>query len=208
MRSIAFIAVLLSLVACEPKPTACLDMPELFPAAQPIKFTSCSEDYDFLTWEFGTGDGIEGESPTFRYEFEGKFEVRLTAYSDGAYKSDEASSTHYVSFKYLDRFELSGSFDMRDTLLTFSLEGEDFDLLIEPGTYSEDDPIVLQAFEDRIRLTEGSKNYGVESPNTGVIVSGNADFTRFDQSFSETSSLTSNRTLRVYWRYKPLSEFN
>ncbi len=203
MRSILFCTLIVALCSCEKKPTACIDMPDIVAADQEVKFVSCSEDFEFMHWEFGDGTGLEAESPPYRYEFEGCYTVRLTAYADGAFRSDETEKQICASYKYLDRFELFGTFNFSE--VTFFVFDNEFTTLIEPGTYTEDSPISLNAYDERLRLREGRTIYGVNR-GSSTILEGGADFTNFDQSFSETVDPVTGTTLRVYWRFKDLSE--
>lgn len=204
-RVFFILPIITALVACQKKPTACIDMEPVIPAGEPVEFISCSEDYEFLTWEFGDGTGNEAESPEHNYNTEGSWEVILTAYADGAFRSDEVSETIHTSFKYIDRMEITGQ--VFDDRLEFFVNEDEVIVDVEPGTYTQENPLVVEIYSlSRINVTNRSVTVGIRTPNSSFeIASRIVNFSRLTREYAEI--LSSNLDLRVYWRLRSESDY-
>ncbi|GAB5539847.1 MAG: hypothetical protein Salg2KO_19500 [Salibacteraceae bacterium] len=105
----ALIAISLGLIGCRQNPKACVEMEEIYEVNRGYTLTSCSEGYEFITWEFGDGGGFLGEDAPKTYRSVGDYTVTVTAYADGGYIFDEATANIRAANRIWDRFIITGN---------------------------------------------------------------------------------------------------
>ncbi len=204
-----WIAVLTVLVlsSCEKKPTACLELPETLEAGTLLTLSSCSEDYEFLTWEFSDGIGIEGEIAQRRFEDEGSVVIRLTAYSDGAYKSDQVEQAYKISFRYIDRFEIIGNIPYDSLQIDFG-NVLSFPVPDANGRFTEEEPLVrsLSPYTWVIEAERTSITlYGINFLGTRIpLVSDKFNFNVVKDNPTVIGTEEDDFMVKLFWSYRPI----
>jgi hypothetical protein len=202
------VAASMLLSSCEKKPTACLDLPETLEAGTLLTLTSCSEDYEFLTWEFSDGIGVEGVQAQRTFEDEGSITIRLTAYADGAYKSDQVEEEYATSFRYLDRFEIIGNSPYDSLEIEFGNNVPVFKVYDADGSFTADDPLIrsftpytytIKAEPTFINLF-GRNFLGARVP----LASDKFNFNVVKDNPTIIGSEEDNFYMKLYWVYRPI----
>jgi hypothetical protein len=197
-----FIVVLLW--GCERKPTACLDLPETLEAGTFLSLNSCSEDYEFLTWEFSDGIGIEGEIAQRNFEEEGNITIRLTAYANGAYKSDQVEESYFTSFRYIDRFEVIGNVPFDSLRVNFG-NLYSFTALETSGSYSESNPLTINADELAYRIIAEPTSvsmFGLIDIVERPLISDKFNFDFVKDNPTIVGDSTDRYQLKIFWEYR------
>lgn len=201
----SFAAILL--VGCEKKPTACIDFDEYVEAGTQWEFESCSEDFEFLTWDFGDGNygyvGNEGQATALRtFTNEGKYLLTLTAYANGAFRSDETTKLINVSYRYVDKFEVLGTSNYPRFVM--AVGDSTVSAFNAQGTFTENDPFIYQPIQE-LRLLPAFTNFKLF---------GQDQLQNLIPLASENINLSTNKSnpividgnggfeYRVYWKYK------
>lgn len=207
VNTLLFTLMTLLLVGCEKKPTACIDFDEYVEAGTQWEFESCSEDFEFLTWDFGDGNygyvGNEDQSTALRtFTNEGKYLLTLTAYANGAFRSDETSKLINVSYRYVDKFEVVGTSNYNRFIM--NVADSTINAANAQGTFTETNPFFFQPIQELRLLPEftnfrlfgqdqlqnliplASENVNLATNKTNpIIVEGSAGF-----------------VYKIYWKYK------
>lgn len=205
MRTFITPLIFLSLLlqACERKPKACLDVAETVEAGKDITLHSCSEHYDFLTWDFGDGSsGFIGDAPVHHFDEEGDFEITLTAYSDGAYKTDEVKQPLRASYRYLSSFQVVGISGFSS--FRFELGNNKWTRGGASGTFTDADPYETLIWpNDTIRIrpeNTGIELYGIKNGVSTSLLKENINF-----KFAEQNPVVVESelyTLKIFWTFK------
>lgn len=206
MKNVFFIfplLVLLGLAACEKKPTACIDFGEYLEAGDDISIASCSENYEFLTWEFNDNRGYIDDVVIRQFEEEGSYQLKLTAYSDGAYRSDEVTHSFRASFRYIDRFEITGESDY--TAFRVEFRDQAWSLGNATGVFTEDSPFVINVLpEDTIRILPRSNNldfFGRRAFSNIPLGESNLNYHTFKDNPVVVRSEDGSFEMKMYWKY-------
>lgn len=189
--------------ACERKPKACMDVPAQLEAEKDLGLNSCSEHYDFVAWDFGDGSsGFIGENPTHHFNGEGDFEITLTAYSDGAYKSDEVKQMVHVSYRFLSAFQVIGESNFGS--FQFEINNTVWKRGGAKGSFTEEDPYETIIWpEDTFRILPERMNvelYGISGPSGTALLKENINFELADE--NPVVIETENYTLKIFWTFK------
>jgi len=189
--------------ACERKPDACLDVPHQLEAGKQITLQSCSKHYDFLTWDFGDGSsGFIGDTPEHNFDEEGDFEITLTAYSNGAYKSEEVKQSIHASYRYLYSFEVIGTSDFGS--FEFDLGNGKWKRGSATGTFTEDHPYEAVIWpEDTFRILPEPMSvelYGIRNGSSTALLKENVNFKLANENPVVIESAL--YTLKIYWTFK------
>lgn len=208
MRSIIpLLTISLLAAGCVKQPKACFEPPEVIEAGTELTLESCSENYEFLTWDFGDqSTGFIGEDAPHTYHLEGSYAVTLTAYGDGGYRSDEVTQIVKASYRYIDRFEVVGT----SSFNRFIIEalGSEWNKGGASGTFTDDAPYTLQIWPEeevemgRARGTEITL-IGLTGNVPTTLATGKFNFT----SFKENPAVVTGPdfTLKMYWTYRPVN---
>jgi len=206
MRELLLGALMLWMMAgCEPQPKACLDWGDTLEAGTTLNLESCSEDFDFLTWEFSDDRGYIGDNVERIFEDETSLSVRLTAYSDGGYRTDNVTHEFKTSFRYIDRMEVIGTSDFASFRL--AMEGGSWSAGGAEGTFTEEAPFVVYVWPDDKQVIESTRNggftvYGVRNGNTSNL--GSSPTYNFETYKDNPMVLESSfgLTFKVFWRFR------
>jgi hypothetical protein len=197
----------LLLFSCEKKPTACIDFDKYVEAGTQWEFESCSEDFEFLTWEFGDGNygyvGNEEQTTALRtYPEEGLYLLTLTAYADGAFRSDEVTQLMNISYRYVDKIEIVGS----SNYVRFVISVGD-SIVSAPnaqGSFTAADPFVYEPIQD-IRMKPEFVNFRLfgqdQLQNLIPIASENVNLAN-DKTYPLIIEGNSGFEFKIYWKYK------
>lgn len=205
MKRFVFLFVVpLLLSACEPKPKACLNWDDTLEAGTTLTLSSCSEDFDFLTWEFSDDRGYVNNSVERIFEEESDMSVRLTAYSDGAYRSDVVTFPYKTSFRYIDRMEVVGESNF--SKLELRMEGGAWSGSDAKGIFTESAPYTVYVWPTEkviieSKQTGGFSVYGFK--NGSEVFLGKASF-NFETYKENPMTLETNTGLsvEVYWTFR------
>lgn len=211
MKRLLYIAIVaMNTQACEPKPKACLDWEDptleletaTLEAGSTLTLESCSEDFDFLTWEFSDDRGYVSETVERQFEKEGDYTVTLTAYSNGAYRSDVLTIPFRTSFRYIDRFEIVGTSDFKSFVAGYQLN--DWSAGGAEGTFTEDAPFIIPVWPESKTVLENTRNSlslkGRKNGNTISLGSKQFNFTEFKD--NPATFEAAGFTVKMYWRYR------
>lgn len=202
----ALLVLVLIFASCARKPAVCYNGPTVFETGREYELTSCSEHYEFITWNFGDGTyGAVDDAPTRAFFQPGDYVMEITAYAKGAYKSDAMSVDYRVSDRYIDRFEVVGQSSFKR--FEFGFGNKRWIAGSASGTFTEDSPysytlwpdsaIVIPLERTAVRLGGSNQSSGAgfttlinESPNfkgrpeNPIILEG------------------SGYTLKLFWTYE------
>lgn len=205
MRTVIVLLIFLGLFlqACERKPKACLDVAESVEAGKDITLHSCSEHYDFLTWDFGDGSsGFIGDAPVHHFDEEGDFEITLTAYSDGGYRSEEVKQPLHTSYRYLSAFQVVGTSGFSS--FRFELGNHKWTRGGATGTFTDEDPYETFIWpDDTIRILPENVNielYGIKGGSSTALLKDNINF-----KFAEQNPVVVESglyKLKIFWTFK------
>lgn len=211
--SITFIFCIITW-SCERKPKACLDMPDTIEAGATVRFESCSEDFEFLTWEFNDGRGYLDQVVERSFDKEGKFMVRLTAHSDGAFRTDVIAKEFKTSFRFIDRFEITGDSPYEYFIMRVK---EDFDAndlensaewmqIGAEGSFTDAAPFIMNVYPEssyRIRpITRSFQLYGLLNGRNTLLAEQSFNFDRIKDNPVTFQSENGNYTVRMFWTYR------
>ena len=189
--------------SCEKKPEACIDFGDYLEAGDNLMLESCSKNYEFLTWEFNDDRGYIGDNFERQFELEGNYELKLTAFSDGAFKSDELIHPFRASFRYVDRFEIIGESEY--TALIVSFKGVTYSLGNAEGTFSESAPFVTNVMpEDTVRIQPTSLAldfFGRRAFSNIPLGESNLNYHIFKENPVVVKSEDGKMELRMYWKF-------
>ncbi len=203
LRLASISIVLIAFSSCQKQPTACVNIEDAVEAGSFIKITSCSEDYEFLTWRFDDDLSAQvGDEVQRTFVTEDNHSVTLTAYAKNGYRSDEITVDFKSSYRYVDYVEIVGDSPYSKFIVKcFS----SFNATQAEGSFSNSTPYIFQVYpQNEVRiLPEISK---VEL--TGVRSIGSQSFLG-SQSFNfETykenpiTLITDGFEMRLHWRFK------
>ncbi len=151
-----FIIGLIGLCSCKQNPKACLELEDGYEVGREYKLTSCSKNYEFLTWDFGDrSGGFIGDEAPHIFQNKGTFYVTVTAYSDGAYNSDQASVSVKAASRYVDHIDITGESDFTKFRFEFGNNKVTFSDAV--GTFTDTDPFrgnVLDSVNIKIPLDQ------------------------------------------------------
>jgi len=100
MKKVTFILALATIMAsCTKKPTACATADKTSAAVnENVSFTSCSKDYNTLSWGLNSGPGTAtftddgtGSTTNVSFNVAGTYEILLVAYSKKNKKQDDTT---------------------------------------------------------------------------------------------------------------------
>ena len=205
MRTTLSLLLILILVgACNQNPKACLELDEYYEVGREYKLSSCSENFEFITWDFGTNkNGFVGDSVPHTFQDVGNRNVTIEAFSRGAFNSDVTTQQVRVSRRKIDYIEIIGVSDYT----RFRLEFESDDILFAEntvGTFTDDNPFFGQVWGNKdwilemepiVISLEGRKN-----SNTNVLInytSKNYRYVLDNPSLYEGSGIE----MKVYWKF-------
>lgn len=193
--------------SCEKQPTACLNLDETLEAGTFLNLSSCSKDYEFLTWEFSDGIGTEGEVAQRTFEKEGEVTIRVTAYSDGAYKSDFAEQTCKLSYRYIDRLEISGNFSYDSIIVILGNIDGYWTFRETDTTYSEDAPLIKQWYPTYLSQLESKTSSltltGYRGSSSEIkVASKKFDFRTYKENPIIVESDNGQVKMSMYWTFK------
>lgn len=205
MKAIIKLALMaLVFSSCNQNPKACLELDEAYEVGREYQLSSCSDNYEFITWDFGTDkNGFVGDSVPHTFQDVGNRNVTIEAFSRGAYNSDAAIQQVRVTRRKIDYLEIVGGSDYT----SFKVEYESDDLTFTEntvGTFTDDNPFVGQVWGnkdwvlpmDAIAMTlSGRKNLNI----TTLInrTSKNYRFVIDNPSLYEGSGFV----MKVYWKF-------
>ena len=202
-------SLIVLLVACEPKPEACLEMDEIVEAGTTLHLESCSDNYDFLTWEFSDERGYvseQGEGIERQLEDQAELSVLLTAYSDGGYRSDAVYHVFKTSFRYIDRFEIIGLSEF-DAFIVEVKNDEDGSWSGggATGEFTESNPFVMNLWPSKVyRLPNEQKTIQLFGRRNGSrILLGEQQFNF--ATFKENPTVFNTNggyTVELHWRFR------
>lgn len=199
LSTIAF----LTLSSCEKKPEACIDFGEYLEAGDNLILESCSKNYEFLTWEFNDNRGYIGDFFERQFELEGNYQVKLTAYSDGAYRNDELTHAFRASYRYIDRFEIIGESEYSAFIVDF--KDERWSLGNAAGTFTQDEPFVINVMpEDTVRIMPTSVNldfFGRRAFSNIPLGESSFNYHIFKDNPVIVRSEDGQLELRMYWKF-------
>ena len=213
-KHLFILSIITSLIlsSCERKPDACLDFGDALEAGTTIRIESCSDNYEFLTWEFNDGRGQVGDYVERQFDKEGSYSVLLTAYSDGAYRSDEVSQDFKASFRYIDRFEVIGesgfpSLEVRVEEEYTSSGGDDgrWTVAGSDGTFTADAPFQVLVWPDLFRVMPTSRTlqlYGRQGLSRTFLGEQKFNFQSVKDNPVTLESEDGKLQMKMYWRYK------
>ncbi|NQV53209.1 MAG: hypothetical protein HQ500_08490 [Flavobacteriales bacterium] len=204
MRSaITYLLLLLFLAACEPKPKACLDWSDTIEAGTTLDLASCSEDYDFLTWEFSDDRGYVSDVVARIFEKEENMFVKLTAYSDGAYRSDEVILPFKTSFRYVDRMEVIG--ESNYSALELRMAGGIFLGGDAKGIFTESAPYIVYVWPETKVVVESKRSelavFGYKNGSEVSLGSKPYNFETYKEN-PMVMETTDGLLVNVYWTYR------
>jgi len=192
-----------ALSSCEKRPEACLDFGDYLEAGDNLIIESCSKNYEFLTWEFNDNRGYIGDLFERQFELEGNYQVKLTAYSDGGYRSDELTHEFRASYRYIDRFEIIGESDYSAFIVDF--KNDRWSLGIATGIFLEDAPFVINVLpNDTARIAPTSVNldfYGRRAFSNVPLGKSNLNYHIFKDNPVVVTSEDGKLELRMYWKF-------
>ncbi|MEZ4722744.1 MAG: hypothetical protein R2813_12785 [Flavobacteriales bacterium] len=139
---------LLLLTSCLKKPKACLELDEYYEVGREYSFESCSDNYDFITWDFGDSTaGFIGDIAPHTFSRNGQPVMKLTAYANGAYRSDEVKQAIKASRRYIDRIEVTGGTNYNKFRFTF----DQFEFINDSvsGNYSAVEPYIWRFWPEQ-----------------------------------------------------------
>ncbi len=202
-RAIPILLLLLVLVSCEPQPKACLDWEDTIEAGTQLHLESCSEDYDFLTWEFSDDIGYLSEVVPRIFEDEENMSVKLTAYSDGAYRSDEVIFPFKTSFRYIDRMEVVG--ESNYSALELRMSGGAFLGGDAKGTFTESAPYFVYVWPETKVVIESKRSdiavFGYKNGSDISLGSKTINFETYKENPMDLET-TDGLSVKVYWTYR------
>lgn len=197
--------ILLVASGCTRKPDACLDLNAFYEVGREYRLETCSENYDFITWDFGDrSSGFIGDEAPKTFQETGNFYVQITAYSDGAYRSDDAVQLISVSKRYLDRYEIIGE----STFELFRMEFGDEGFVEQDaiGTFTEEEPFIAPIWPDReVEIPfdkEQIKLFGVNNSSFTTVVPQTSINFRNNTENPIVIDGGFGLEFRLYWRYK------
>jgi hypothetical protein len=201
-----FIPLLATCLSCEPKPQACLELGDVIEAGSTVTFTSCSENYEFLTWEFSDERGYLSETVDRNFEEESSYSVKLTAYSNGAYRSDEVIHSFKTSYRFIDRFEVIGISDFTGFEVQFKeLPGYKWSAGGGTGTFTNEVPYILEVWPDEQTTLPNAQAtlalYGRNGFNKVPLGEKEFNFARYKENPVEFE-VNDAFTLKMYWTYR------
>ncbi len=199
---------LLLMTSCNLNPTACLEMEEIYEVDRQYQFSSCSEDYEFVTWEFGDGTGFLGNDAVKTFGRKGDFTVSVKAYANGAYGFDEATADIKAANRIIDRFTITGNSVYESFRLINSVNGFDFSEVYPnaTGNFTPDAPFEAE-LQDEMRtvLPVGISSFEL----TGIRTNGQPidliDITSrdFEDNLDNPFELRGKGfVLSIYWVYE------
>lgn len=150
LRASIIALIILVLGSCQKKPTACVNIDDAVEAGALINITSCSEDYEFLTWKFDDGVAVVGDEVQRTFTDESAHTLTLTAYAKNGYRSDETIVDFRSSYRYVDYIEVIGDspftrFEVKCFSTIKATEAE--------GSFTNQSPYVYQVYpEQEIRI--------------------------------------------------------
>lgn len=204
MKRLGYITLLLMAVAsCRPKPEACLALDEVYEVNRTYNLASCSEQYEFITWEFGENtNGFIGDTVPHAFRDIGQHSVAVTAYARGGYRSDKVQQIVRASRRYIDRFEVVGTSDYNRFIFTFGTtevsagdaSGEFTEAQPFVGSVWPDDTLVIPM--ERVQFYLDGKS---GSSTTRVIQQKEINFTR--NLDNPVVVQEGDFELRVYWTF-------
>lgn len=188
---------------CAKKPTACLVPPEVVETGNTAQLVSCSENYEFLTWDFGDNStGFVGDLAPHTYQDEGKYTITLTAYAKGGYRSDQVTAEINASYKYLDRFEVVGVSDYGRFVI--EMGENEWSRAGASGTFTDEAPFVVQVWPDmEVKLSDQTfltELIGFKSGNPTSLAMRSVGFKSNDNNPSLIEG--PDFTLKLFWTYK------
>ena len=205
---LAVVALIILVSACK-KPTACIEVPPRLAPKAAFEFVSCSENFEFQTWEFGDESyGQIGDSLERQFDNEGRYTIQLTAYAKGGYTSDATSKDLIVSHRYIKKIEIIG--DLNFDYVRFYRTGSVFYTLLQvdargtfteanPWTYTPTDRFTSQLLDETNIAFAGEIN-GVE-----VETFFRSDYKLDKYGDTDVSPLVlenNGYTVKIYWEFK------
>jgi hypothetical protein len=190
------------LTSCEKQPEACIEFDEFVDPDIEVEYLSCSKIYEFETWEFGDEKpGFLGKENLHTYDNEGKYEITLTSYAKGAYKSDELKYWINVSKRYIDSVVITGQ-STYDTLVITRLTPKTFPNA--RGTFTDSAPltyILSQSIGMRAQNT-WFRLEGLNGPNEPDLIVDKITNLRFNVANPIILNGINGITMKVHWHYR------
>lgn len=204
-RIILILGIALLATACLKKPKACAELEEYYEVGREYRFTSCSENYEFITWDFGDQSGFEGEDAPHTYNKNGTPVITLTAYGRGAYRTDELKQQVKTSRRYVERFEVTGTSKHKG--FTFGLGTlESYREIFRDsatGTFTDDAPFVAHMWPDeQLIIPVENANvtlYGGGVTSKSLLIQQNVNFRNVRE--NPTTLEGGGFVLKIYWTY-------
>ena len=202
---------LLAFTACEKKPKACLALDDVLEAGTTLYLESCSEHYDFLTWEFNDERGYVSDVVERRFEDEASYSLKLTAYSDGGYRSDTYIHHFKTSYRFVDRFEITGNSNFTGIEVRFKKMYEDKDGGVwsaggATGEFTDDAPFTIYSWPAMaIRLPDEQETiqfFGLQGTSRTLLGELTVSFQQYKANPVVIESEVGNLRLKMYWTFR------
>ena len=151
--------IALSTSSCNQNPKACIQLEEVYELDRTYYLESCSENYEFITWDFGykTG-GYIGDVAPHTFSRLGDFTISVDAYSNGAYFSDRATQEIKVAHRYIEKIEIVGTSNYTDFLFVYGADSIYFE--DAKGVFTEASPFVGQILQnDTLEIPYDSEDH-------------------------------------------------
>jgi hypothetical protein len=204
LKSFLQISILcLTLSSCFQRPKACLNLDDTYETGREYRLSSCSENFDFLTWDFGDQSyGFIGETAPHTFYEQGEYYLKLTAYADGGYRSDEIVQKVKASKRYLSHFEVVGESNFSKFRLAFGsnqIPGPSAN-----GSFTEALPYSKQIWPEQAIAIPLEKVkvtfFGERNGSSTTLVS--PDIINFENNTENPFILEGeNFLVKVYWTY-------
>jgi len=167
MNKVYFFLVIALLASCARKPKACIEDSQIVETNQLTILTSCSEDAEFLTWEFS--DNVKSTEDRVQRLFseEKDYQVTVTAYAKGGYRSSEAVGIIESKKRYVSEIKFIGYTSY--TSLTMDCFDK-IELVGTQGSFTEEAPYISYVYPDQEVVIEPSIEpisvYGTKADET------------------------------------------
>jgi hypothetical protein len=198
---IIIIGFLLS--GCLTKPKACLELEDVYEVGRQYTLTSCSENFEFLTWDFQDQSGFIGDEAVHTFANSGERTITLTAYGKGGYRSDAATHKMKSARRFVHYIEIISEVDYSKYSFKFDLTGINF--LNSTGTSPEDEPFVGNVFDQvQIRIPISPATIVVKGTQSGseyLLIDERINFETNDDNPLVLDN-GQNFITKVYWKYE------
>ena len=110
MRQYLFVLLIAVIVmgCSKEKPEACFDIIEKGFVVRYHDYNSCSQNAEYVFWEFGDGKGMDGSKVSYKYNSPGTYNVKLSAYSEDGFEKDVMTQAVEMTYKVVDSIKVSG----------------------------------------------------------------------------------------------------